>query len=117
MDVIEPKGNLNKKQEVGVKAYREDIFDSVEMFFLNATDKVGPEMVVIALDVNVDSFAALSKKVTKGYAAPPPPVNTFVHWRGNRRTGAKKAVEAAHCRGCTGRKSRGMRKMEIKLVR
>ena len=90
MDVIEPKGNLNKKQEVGVKAYREDIFDSVEMFFLNATDKVEPEMVVIALDVNVDSFVALSKKVTKGYTAPPPPVDDFCIWRENQRTGAKK---------------------------
>ena len=60
------------------------------MFFLNATDKVGPEMVVIALDVNVDSFAALSKKVTKGYAAPPATGEHVCALEGNRRTGAKK---------------------------
>ena len=90
MDVIEPKGNLNKKQEVGVKAYREDIFDSVEMFFLNATDKVEPEMVVIALDVNVDGFAAFGKKVTEGYTAPPPRLTILCNGGKNQRTGAKK---------------------------
>ena len=77
MDVIEVKGNLKKKQQVGVKAYKEDIFDSIEMFFLNATDESEPEAFVIALDVDVDKFAELKEEVTKGYTTSPPSASTL----------------------------------------
>ena len=73
MDIIESTEDMSKKRQVGVKAYKEDIFNSVEMFFLNATDKVEPEVVLIALDVDMDKFAALKEEVTKGYTAPSSP--------------------------------------------